>query len=310
MQIWQIVSIVLAAVIFVFAAAFIIGSLVTVKTVLGRKDDPYKNDPPEKYGVDLSWFDEVKDNTKTIKITAYDGIELGALLITHGDGVKKLAICQHGYRATPKSVQPHAKIFYDNGFDVLLPAARGHGISGGKYCGLAWLDRFDVMRWVNKGVEIYGADVSIALLGVSMGGSSVVAVAGMNPPPQVKCVIDDCGFSSQYDIYAERVKHIKLPATVSLAPLYVGVRLVCGYSLYDADIMQFAKAVKLPVLFIHGDRDGFVPYELGRKLFDACASHDKSFYTAEGATHAEAYAIDKEKYAATVTEFVNGHIAR
>lgn len=304
MQTWQIVLTVIAAVIVVLVAAFFIGAFSTLDHVLGRRRTPVGFS--DKYGVDKEWFEEMKGNMTELELTAYDGIKLSALLISHGEGIKKVAVCQHGYGSSPLGMQPHAKIFYDNGFDVLLPIARGHEGSEGKYCGLAWIDRFDVMRWVNKTIEMYGKSVEIALLGVSMGGSTVIAVAGMNPPPQVKCVIDDCGFSSQFDEYSSRIEKVKLPKKLALLPLAAGVRLVCGYSIYDADITELAKNVTVPALFIHGDKDAFVPYALGVKLYDACGSQKKSFYTAVGAEHAQAYAVDKEKYAATVVEFVDG----
>lgn len=309
MQGWMIALIIVAAVVLVVALAFALGSFFAVKSILGRRKKPIKNEFPEKYAVDVSWFDTVKDCTETVEITAYDGIKLRALIIKHdGENVRRVAVCQHGYNATPRSMQPYARIFYDKGYDVLLPAARAHSISEGKYVGMAWLDRFDVMRWFDKVIEMYGASVKIALMGVSMGGATAVAVAGMNPPPQVKCVIDDCGFSSQREEYFACLRKVPLPKKLALLPLAVGVRFACGYSVYEADIVPLAQKATLPALFFHGEKDVFVPVELGRKLFDAYGSEDKRFYAVAEAEHAAAYAADKEGYTAALTEFVDKHV--
>lgn len=315
MQGWMIALIIVACVIAALVIIFFIGSFITLDIILGRPKKRFSSESPQKYGVDSSWFDGLADNTKTISITSFDGITLRAMHITHGDGgnegeklSRRVAVLQHGYCASPRAMQPYAKIFYDRGYDLIIPAARAHSISDGKYIGMAWLDRFDVMRWIEKTVELYGTSVSIAIMGCSMGGATAVAVSGMNPPKQVKCIIDDCGFSSQRDEYYACLKRVPLPKALALSPLSVSVRLKLGYSIADADIVPFAQKSTLPTLFIHGAKDKFVPCELGQKLYDACGAEDKQIYIVEEAEHAQSYALDPEKYTQVLSEFVEKYI--
>lgn len=306
MQDWMIVSIAAACAIVVIAAATLFLALLAAHLLLGRKIAGKKvgksNNSPEHYGVDVKWFGLVKHNTTVLKITAYDNITLGAELVKHKTPSRNVAICCHGFGATMHSVQPQAKLFYELGFDVLIPSMRGHEISGGKV-GMAWLDRFDVARWVDKVIAEYGGDVNIALFGTSMGGSTAIAVAGMNPPSQVKCVIDDCGFSSQAEQYKA---YFRAPTVLFIK---MGVRLVHGYSVADADIKPLAKNVRVPALFIHGEKDDFVPFELGKRLYDACGSAEKSMLAVENAEHARAFAVDRERYISTFTEFLSKHFS-
>lgn len=314
MQGWMVALLVIACVVVALSTAFIVGSLVAVHSILGRRKSvserkaKKKNYSPENFCVDVSWFDGVADVSEDLSITAYDGVRLCATLIKQKERSAKVAICCHGYGATARSMQAQAKIFYDMGFDVLLPSMRGHGASGGKV-GMAWLDRFDLLRWIDRAIDIYGSGVSIALDGVSMGGSTVVAAAGMDPPPQVKCVIDDCGFSSQRDEYFACLKKVPLPKPIAVLPLAVGVKLVHGYSIYDADIVPLAQNVKIPALFIHGEKDTFVPFELGKKLYEACGSSQKKLCTFPEASHACAFVRDPEKYTAELKDFVGSVIA-
>ena len=314
MQDWMIALIVIACVVAVIAATFLAGSLLAVHTILGRRVElsegkkAKKGYSAERYGVDIKWFDKVKEFTKSMEIKSYDGLSLKATLIKHSaENSARVAICCHGYGTTPRSVQPQARLFYNRGFDVLLPAMRGHDASEGRV-GMAWLDRFDLLRWLDKIINKYGKEVQIALFGVSMGGSTVIAASGMNLPAQVKCVIDDCGFSSQYDEYAACLGSLPLPASLAMLPLAAGVRLVHGYSVRSADITKFAADMTVPALFIHGEADTFVPCALGKKLFDACASPDKKFYSVPNAIHAGAYAADKQAYANEFTSFVEKYI--
>lgn len=307
MQGWMIALIVIAAVVLLAAIAVVSGALVFIHSVLGRRKPQADGDIPEKYDVDVSWFNDKEDYSQKLSITAYDGIKLGATLIKQPEKPSLVAVCCHGYGANARSVQRQAQMFYERGFDVLLPNMRGHEGSEGKV-GMAWIDRFDLLRWIDKVIALYGEDVSIALFGISMGGTTVVAAAGMDIPKQVKCLIDDCGFASHYDQCLASLKHAKLPKC--FMHLYnMGLKLVHGYSLYDADFTTLAANVKIPALFIHGESDRFVPFENGKKLYDACGSAEKKFVAVHGAEHACAYSKDKETYTAEFTGFIDKYMS-
>lgn len=309
MQAWMIILISVAAAVASIMVAVIVGALIFVHCILGRRkrlsDKKCKKlgYTPENYGMDVSWFDVVGERIDEVSITSFDGISLGAVRIAQPEKSKRVAICCHGYCATKRSTQMQAKMFYDRGFDVFMLAMRGHMGSGGKV-GMAWLDRFDLMRWIDKVVTDYGSDVEIALYGISMGGSAVIAVAGMTPPSQVKCVIDDCGFNSQYDEYLVCLKNAKLPKC-AIHLFNAGVRLVHGYSIYDADFSPLAKNIKIPALFFHGEADGFVPIALGKRLYESCGSPDKKFVSVPDAAHGCAYVKDKERYSLEFNTFLD-----
>ncbi|MBD5131943.1 MAG: alpha/beta hydrolase [Clostridiales bacterium] len=318
MQTWMIALIVVAGALAFVAVAFVLWALLPVHFVLGRrKEIPLEKRiklgyTAENFGVNSKWFGGVKDRTETLSLTAYDGVELSALLIKQPEHLGRVAVCCHGYGANQHSMQAQAKIFYDRGFDVIIPAMRGHKGSGGKV-GMAWLDRFDLLRWIDKAVAVFGDGVKIALCGTSMGGSTVIAASGMTLPSQVKCVIDDCGFNSQFDEYAAvlaggNTDKISTRTRISLYMVNLGVKLVHGYSLYDADIESFARNMTIPALFIHGEEDKYVPCALGRKLYEACASENKEFLSIVGAGHALSYAVDKQKYTDAFTAFIDKYI--
>ncbi|MCH5350821.1 MAG: alpha/beta hydrolase [Clostridiales bacterium] len=311
MEAWMIALIAVAGVILILAIVFFSVVHVYSNYVIGSNYKEPEESDPSKYGVDTSWFDtdEVKSALGEEKITSFDGLKLVAWTLKHKQDlpVKKVAILQHGYHSGPRSMQPFAQMFFDKGFDVYIPAARGHNISEGKHIGMAWLDRFDIMRWIDKVVGLYGSDVQIALFGISMGGSAVAAVSGMQPPPQVKCVIDDCGFSSQVDQYNSLLSGVKIPKPLLMIPFTLGVRFKCGYSVVDADICALVNNSKLPTLFIHGERDSFVPAELGKKLYEACGAEDKRLELFD-AGHAASVAADRERYSSLINEFVDKYI--
>ena len=48
---------------------------------------------------------------------------------------------------------------------------------------------------------------------------------------------------------------------------------------------------KLPVLFLHGEDDDFVPPSMTRENFAACRA-EKALYLVPGAAHAQSFAVD------------------
>ena len=308
MQAWLIVLIVIACVVVLVAAVMLCSALMSVHIVLGRRRSSAEVVPSSgvdlKYGVDYKWFDNVKPDTQSFSITSFDGVKLAALLVKNGEQNNRVAICCHGYGVTYKSVQFQAQLFYDRGFDVLLPSMRGHGASEGKV-GMAWIDRFDLLRWIDMIIERYGKNAEIALAGVSMGGATVIGAARMNPPSQVKCVVDDCGFSSHSAQYAARLEKMGKLKSLLFFGFDAGLKLVHGYSYKTADFVPLAANMTVPALFIHGDADGVVPRESGDALFSACGSKFKKQLIVESAGHATAFATDCRAYAAAVDELID-----
>ena len=88
----------------------------------------------------------------------------------------------------------------EQGWNVLLPDMRTHGESEGKYIGMGWLDRLDVLKWIDL-IRERDEQAQIILHGVSMGGATVMMTSGEALPENVRAVIDDCGYTSVWDIF-------------------------------------------------------------------------------------------------------------
>ena len=87
--------------------------------------------------------------------------------------------------------------------------------------------------------------------------------------------------------------------------------LVCqiraGYSFEEASSVEQLKKATLPMLFIHGEEDDFVPYSMLQPVYDACASQEKELLSGPGAGHAESASTDPELYWGTITAFLEKH---
>lgn len=70
------------------------------------------------------------------------------------------------------------------------------------------------------------------------------------------------------------------------------------------DSLSKIRDVKVPTLIMHGDKDELVPFEQGRKIYEA-ANEPKEFYTIPGDNHNDTYIVGGEEYFDTIRNFVN-----
>lgn len=254
---------------------------------------------------DSAWFAE---SSQDRWLTSHDGLELHALYLPREDSHKYAVIC-HGYGSVPQFGGRFAAKFYEMGYSVLAPAARAHERSGGRYASMGWLERRDIVDWVNTLVE-QDPQAEVVLFGVSMGGATVMMTAGeADLSPNVKCVIEDCGYSSVWDEFAGQLKEMfGLPTFPVLDAASLVTQARAGFGFKEASAVEQLKKTSLPMLFIHGEEDTFVPYAMLDVVYEACASPDKEKLSVPGAAHGEASWEAPELYWATVEAFLAKYI--
>lgn len=237
-----------------------------------------------------------------------DGLELYARYVEQEKPSKKIAIVAHGYAGDSMEMGEYAEIFDQQGFNVLVPDNRSHGKSEGKYIGFGWLDRLDYVKWINLMVGLHGQDAEIILFGVSMGAATVMMTSGEALPPQVKLIIEDCGYDSVTNELQYQLKDMfNLPAfpLIPLTSMYTDIR--AGYDFKEASSVAQLEKNKLPALFIHGSEDNFVPTEMVYPLYEATQG-PKELVVFEGAKHAQSLKKHPKVYRKTVIDFINQYL--
>ena len=241
-----------------------------------------------------------------VQITADDGTLLAARYYHHADGAP-LAIIFHGYKGFARRDGMGGYTLCKRlGYNVLLPDQRSHGASGGHTITMGVKERYDCRAWAYWAYKRFGPEVPIFLMGVSMGAATVLLASGLDLPETVRGIIADCGYTSPHDICTKVLKTVVPSALMS--PIYavgrVGTLLYGRFDPDDADCRQAVAKARIPILFIHGEADDFVPCEMSRENFDACAS-PKWLVTIPGAGHAVSYYVDIPAYEKAVTEFLD-----
>ncbi len=219
-------------------------------------------------------------------------------------GKKKVAICFHGYTSKGMSDYIGLSDYYlKRGYAMLLPDARAHGESEGEYIGFGCLDRKDALGWINWVIQEVGEDVEIVLHGTSMGGATVLMASGLDLPSQVKGIVSDCGFTSPKEVFTHVLNSMyHLPAFPVIQGADLMNRKLAGYGMDECNAKREVAHAKVPILFIHGSNDTFVPTHMCNEIYECCAS-PKKMLIVEGAAHAESYYKDTEKYEQALNEF-------
>lgn len=237
-----------------------------------------------------------------------DGLNLHATHFPSADR-HRVVICFHGY--TSEGMKDYIGLsdyYMKNGYTMLLPDARAHGQSGGRYIGFGCLDRYDALGWIDWVIEKYGPDVQILLHGISMGGATVLMAGGLELPPQVRGIISDCAFTSPKAVFTHVLHSMyHLPA---FPLIQISDRLnkkKAGYGLDECNAAREVRHVSVPVLLIHGAADTFVPCGMCEEIYENCAS-PKTKLIIEGAAHAESYYKDTKAYEQALDTFIGGVI--
>lgn len=250
----------------------------------------------------------LQDGAEDRWLLSRDGLSLHAIYLPQVQSSHLYAVLCHGYGSKPADMFRSAEHFYDLGYNILAPAARSHERSGGTFVSMGWLERLDIVDWVD-GLVKQDPEARIVLYGISMGGTTVMMTAGEELPGNVRCIIEDCGYSSVWDEFAGQLKEMfGLPTFPVLDAASLVCRLRAGFGFREASAVEQLKKATLPMLFIHGEADTFVPYYMLDLVYEACASPEKERLSVPEAAHGAASYADPELYWSTVEGFLRKYI--
>lgn len=249
-------------------------------------------------------------NPQDLRIKSVDDMNMRAWYLPAEKETNKFVICVHGHKCNGPDEFSHMMplYHYDLGYNYLLPDLTAHGRSDGKYIGFGSFDSKNILRWVDYLIDRFGEDIEIVLHGISMGAATVMLCNEMDPPKQVKAVIEDCGYTSAYDEMNYTLKDMigfKFPPLVKMASAVCKIK--AGYFFGDADPLGNMSKAKNPMLFIHGEADTYVPFEFGKKLYEACPVA-KDYMWVPDTIHAFSYYNAKEQYDEKVKGFLAAHM--
>lgn len=274
----------------------------------------------ERYPQLGPWLDSLStaQALREVWMTGAAGENLRALYVEAAQPTDRTAVIVHGYTDNAIRMMMIGYLYsHELGFNILLPDLHGHGMSEGSEIRMGWLDRLDVLQWMLYADELFGrpngGTTRMVVHGISMGAATTMMVSGDvnqegNLMPFVKCFVEDCGYTSVWDEFQGELKgQFGLPAFPLLHIASLLCKLEYGWSFREASALQQVARCQLPMLFIHGEDDTFVPTEMVYPLYEA-KPEPKALWIAPGSAHALSYRDHPEEYTARVKAFVEQYI--
>jgi fermentation-respiration switch protein FrsA (DUF1100 family) len=252
----------------------------------------------------VSWMKEAKNiEGEDIYIESFDGTRLHARYYRCNNHNGITEIMFHGYRGSAeRDMCGGIQRCFRLGHNALIVDQRTSGESEGSVITFGVRESRDCAKWAWYAAERFGKDARLILCGISMGASTVMMATALELPPNVVGVLADCGFSSAKEIIKKVINQLGLPATPLYPFVKLGARIFGGFDLEENPPIQALAKCKIPVMFIHGTDDDFVPAEMSQKNYDACLGK-KDIFKVEGAGHGLGYIIDPDGYVEALRRF-------
>lgn len=253
----------------------------------------------EKLNAGAAWLESC--GCEPITITGQDGTRL----IGHWycpAKPQRAIVAMHGWRSSwSQDFGLIAPFWHQNNCAVLYAEQRGQGESGGDHMGFGLLERYDCLdwiRWLHRRTE---GKLPLYLGGVSMGAATILMTAGFDLPESVRGIVADCGFTSPHAIWKHVLEHnLHLPYGLYSATARQMLQRKLREEAYSCT--EALRNCRVPVLFVHGTDDHFVPVEMTYENYKACAA-PKRLFIVPGAEHGMSYLVDQQGYEEAVLKF-------
>lgn len=309
---WKRILIILAT---VFLLVQIIGSFFFYNLAVKKGPKPFleNNADLEVSGETMerftngNWIDWVNEQPfERLTLTARDGLQLNGYYLRAAEPTNKVVMLTHGYLGNALQMGLFGEYYYKNlGYHLFMPDARGHGKSEGDYYGFGWHDRLDLIDWTKLLVNQFGEETEIVYHGLSMGAATVLMASGEEDlPKQVQAIVADSPYQSVYQLFSYQMRRMfYLPAFPLLDSTSLLTKIKAGYSFHEANSLHAVEKTDVPIFYIHGESDTFVPTEMTRELIDVTKSKTESLFV-PSANHGESFVLAEETYKEKLKAFL------
>ena len=250
-----------------------------------------------------------KQDVEIIDHTNARGQVLKGYLLPTAEPSKKFTVFAHGYRSSHLGDPVNfAKYYHEKGYNFFSCDHTAAGESEGDFVGFDYFESRDMLEWLDYLIERFGEDIEIVVHGVSMGGATVCQMA-CQVPPQVKVIVSDCAYVGAKEEFISVANGVGINKTAPaiFAAFNALNKKLAGYDLEETDVRESVKNSKVPMLFVHGGSDDFVPTWMGYELYELCGN-EKDLLIVPEAKHADSIVFGTDDYYAKLDEFLGKYM--
>ena len=252
----------------------------------------------------IKWLDMARSLPyRACSIVSHDGLTLRGKYYECKPGAT-IELLMHGYRGNAERDMSGAiERCFRLGHNALLIDQRAAGASDGHVITFGINESRDCLRWVEYIHNEIDEKAPIIIAGVSMGAATVMIAAGdENLPSYVVGALADCGYSSARDIIQKVMAEHHYPVKLTYFFARLGGKLFGHFDVEERVPIEQVKKARVPIIFLHGDDDDFVPLQMSIDCHAVCSTK-KHLTVIPGAGHGLAFPVDEDGYLAEVGKF-------
>jgi fermentation-respiration switch protein FrsA (DUF1100 family) len=137
-----------------------------------------------------------------------------------------------------------------------------------------------------------------------MGGATALMAAASNN--DIDCIVSDSSYADMTEIVQREFKERSGFPGFFLPPMLFMVKIMYGVDFNAVKPVEVVpELASIPVFFIHGEEDTFVPVAHVYRLYQASANPLDRLWVAPNATHVKSYSSNPEEYIIRITDFLN-----
>lgn len=236
-----------------------------------------------------------------VHIISFDGLRLFGRWY-EGKKDSPVAVLCHGYRGSAyRDFSGGSDIFLSLGWNVLLIDQRAHGKSEGSTITFGVKEKYDALDWADYARE-RKKGAPVFLVGISMGGATVLMASAMAEERGIKGIAADCPYSSPYEIISKVMVDKGLKPSLLMPLVSLSAFLFGHFRLKSESAAEAVEKSSLPILIIHGLDDRFVPDYMSREIYER-SKGNVEYETFPNAGHGLSYMVDRKRYVDTTVRF-------
>ncbi len=300
MEWYYILLIVLASLLVLFIGFVFLVSFVVVKMLVHPKR--YSREEQNQYNIKNN-FNKGTEVLKREDIVFH--MDDGYLI--HGDynlipGSKKFCILAHGHATTREGALRYSLVFNELGYSTIIYDQRSHGDNVHKNVTMGVRESKDLALIIDQVYEKFGKDIILGLQGVSMGAATVLLSTQYQQ--KVAFIVSDCAYGKISNVIIDILRRYHINGAFFLPFINMITKCFYHFSLKEAAPINYIEKNKIPILFIHGDKDSFVNVSNVYGLYSK-AKCRKKLVVFKDAEHASSITVDRDKYKSSIAEFLN-----
>ena len=226
------------------------------------------------------------------------------------------ALFVHGISWTRFGMYKYMKSFVAKGWNVAAIDLANHGATKAPTIygpSFGYYEKQDVAATVKTLYGMFPDTRLLGLVGESLGAATVLQYASLPSDPHsmpVAFVIADCSFTSAAKELDARLAGLNMPKLIRLNVCRVVSffsKALRGFRLEEASPEKSSRTFDVPVLYIHGMEDRYVPTRMSVEMYNLRREAGKpasELLLVPGARHAKSYMTDPSLWEAKAFDFI------